>query len=244
MSRAPRPAEVERAVAALKADRRRTKPMSVIVNELIIQELRDFLVECYPAGGGKVLDLGAGTAPYAPLYELFFAEAVRTDHAASPHDLQAGTVFADAAALPFPDDEFDCVLSTEVLEHVPYPHQVFKEIARVLKPGGAALVTTPFVHWLHELPYDFFRYAPPALELMARDAGLTVETIKPKGNRGAVALLAVQQPLMRLSRKLRLPVGARRVLIGGPQAAYLAAWSRSRRRGGTMPLGHMTRLRA
>ncbi|MES3037613.1 MAG: bifunctional 2-polyprenyl-6-hydroxyphenol methylase/3-demethylubiquinol 3-O-methyltransferase UbiG [Bdellovibrionota bacterium] len=43
---------------------------------------------------------------------------------------------ADAYALPFPDESFDVVTSTDFLEHVSDPQQVVKEISRVLKPGG------------------------------------------------------------------------------------------------------------
>ena len=45
--------------------------------------------------------------------------------------------------LPFSDDEFDAVIFTEAIEHFVAPAPAVAEIARVLKPGGIALVTTP-----------------------------------------------------------------------------------------------------
>ena len=47
---------------------------------------------------------------------------------------------------PFGDlksDEFDCVISFQVIEHIKHDSLFLKEIHRVLKPGGIALITTP-----------------------------------------------------------------------------------------------------
>lgn len=60
---------------------------------------------------------------------------------------------ADAAALPLPDASFDVVVSTLSLHHWSDPAAVFAEIARVLRPGGSALVydLRPFAYTSHEL---------------------------------------------------------------------------------------------
>lgn len=50
---------------------------------------------------------------------------------------------ADITRLPFPDQTFDTALSCETVEHVPHPERAFHELARVLKPGGRLLLTTP-----------------------------------------------------------------------------------------------------
>ncbi len=56
------------------------------------------------------------------------------------------TVLGVEGPLPFKDQEFDSVLLSHVLEHVAHPAKLLKEIARVLKPGGALLVLTPHLH--------------------------------------------------------------------------------------------------
>lgn len=54
----------------------------------------------------------------------------------------------DLEGLTFPDESFDLVITQDVLEHVFDPETAFAEIARVLKPGGAHVFTTPLVHGL------------------------------------------------------------------------------------------------
>ena len=66
-------------------------------------------------------------------------------------------------ALPFASGSFDVVLSTEVIEHTPEPAHALPELARMLKPGGRLVLTTPGRLWqpvvraasaLHLRPYQ------------------------------------------------------------------------------------------
>ena len=49
-------------------------------------------------------------------------------------------------ALTFEDESFDLVVSQDVMEHIYDPEKAFKEIARVLKPGGAHIFTVPIIN--------------------------------------------------------------------------------------------------
>lgn len=53
------------------------------------------------------------------------------------------------------DDTFDAVLCTEVLEHIPYPHETIRELARVLRPGGTLILTAPSNCLRHMDPYFY-----------------------------------------------------------------------------------------
>lgn len=67
-------------------------------------------------------------------------------------------VIADAHHLPFGDGTVHGVIIQGVLEHVADPDAIVREVQRVLRPGGAVYVETPFVQHYHQDPEDFRRY--------------------------------------------------------------------------------------
>lgn len=71
---------------------------------------------------------------------------------------------------PVSDATYDTVLCSEVLEHVANPHAALREICRVLRPGGALLLSVPFLARLHEEPHDYFRYTEHGLRAMLNPA--------------------------------------------------------------------------
>ena len=66
----------------------------------------------------------------------------------APESAKAQVVVGDALALPYPDDSFDSVIASEILEHIPEDDAAIAELIRVLKPGGTLAVTVP--RWLPE----------------------------------------------------------------------------------------------
>jgi SAM-dependent methyltransferase len=103
--------------------------------------------------GCRWLDIGAGTRLHTgwrgPSEEELVARCryvvgcdVEVLHLASNPALTAA-VGADARRLPFADHSFDVVSANMVLEHLPAPEEVLREIARVLAPGGRFVFVTP-----------------------------------------------------------------------------------------------------
>jgi SAM-dependent methyltransferase len=137
---------------------------------------------------GRMLDIGCGVKPYRVLYEALVSRHVGMDIPYSYHGTSAVDVYGSSLDLPFGGEQFDSVLCTEVLEHVPDPFRVLAEIARVLRPGGVAVVSTPFMYRLHEQPYDFFRYTSFAYRALADRAGFEIVELRSRGGAPSVAL--------------------------------------------------------
>ena len=70
------------------------------------------------------------------------------DEGEAPEWARAEAVKGDALDLPYADGTFDCVIASEILEHVPEDDRAIAELIRVLKPGGRLAVTVP--RWLPE----------------------------------------------------------------------------------------------
>ena len=110
----------------------------------------------------SVLVVGAGDDPYRHLFPN--SDAYVTSDVAA----RAGCtdVVADAVALPFGEGRFDCAVATEVLEYVPQPHLLVGELRRILRQGGTAVVTVPFVFQDHG---DYSRLTARALGTLFQD---------------------------------------------------------------------------
>ncbi|MDY6869701.1 MAG: class I SAM-dependent methyltransferase [Actinomycetota bacterium] len=65
-----------------------------------------------------------------------------------PPAAKAEVVKGDALDLPYADGTFDCVIASEILEHLPQDTEAIAELVRVLKPGGKLAITVP--RWLPE----------------------------------------------------------------------------------------------
>jgi len=140
---------------------------------------------------GEFLDVGCGQQPYAK----YFAHVARKR--ACDFDAARGAVDFSCPAdrIPLADASLDSILCTEVLEHVPDPRAVWREFARVLKPGGKVLLATPMYWPSHEEPYDFFRYTAFGLQHLADEAGFDVVKLYPRGGVWAFLAQALQHSL-------------------------------------------------
>ncbi len=102
--------------------------------------------------GKLLLDAGCGTGKFS---------LAATDRGASVYSLDIGQrllkkthekcssvlIAADVQQIPFADESFDFVVSSEVIEHVIEPEKAIHEMCRVLKRGGYLALTTPNKRW-------------------------------------------------------------------------------------------------
>ena len=131
--------------------------------------------------GGRVLDYGCADVPYR---HFFGADA---DYVAAdlPGNPAATLVLNDDATVPVPDDSFDAVMSTQVLEHVADPAAYLAECFRVLKPGGRLLLSTHGIFIYHPDPVDYWRWTCAGLRHVVEEAGFEVVRFE-----GIIGLLA------------------------------------------------------
>ncbi|MCX6230918.1 MAG: methyltransferase domain-containing protein [Bacteroidetes bacterium] len=128
---------------------------------------------------GEIIDLGGtGRAEYAVFLKGSFKRySVNMDEKSKPDfvaDLEK--------PLKFESEKFNGALLINVLEHIYHAHQLVQETARVLKPGGTAIATIPYIMAIHPSPRDFYRFSDDALTLMFTEAGFTEVHVKPIGS--------------------------------------------------------------
>ena len=113
-----------------------------------------------------VLDLGAGAGIIA---QMDFRDCaaqiygVDLDPRVVDNPMLIEGRIANADKIPYESDRFDVVFSDNVLEHLDEPEAVFREVARVLKPGGVFLFKTPNKrHYMPTIarltPHSFHQY--------------------------------------------------------------------------------------
>lgn len=119
----------------------------------------DELIRPHLRAGSRLLEIGCGAGnlllqatvqgsyPMAldlSMHALTFVRS-RFEEAQSGRDVPSGFACTQAIgeALPLADESFDCVLLSEVIEHLDAPQVSIREAVRVLCPGGRLLITTP-----------------------------------------------------------------------------------------------------
>jgi SAM-dependent methyltransferase len=87
----------------------------------------------------------------------------------------------DITKIPCKSSEFDVIILTEVLEHLPEPYLAVKELNRILKRKGKLYLTVPQGWAEHEAPYDFYRYTQYGLKYLLEKAGFKIEKVEKRG---------------------------------------------------------------
>jgi len=130
---------------------------------------------------GKTLDVGCGNKPYEKLFSSSKYIGLEIDSENNRKSKKAD-YFYQGDKFPFPDKDFDSVISNEVLEHIFNPDVFLSEINRVLKDEGILLITVPFVWDEHEQPYDYARYSSFGLKHLLEKHGFKILTYRKSMN--------------------------------------------------------------
>ena len=78
-------------------------------------------------------------------------------------------VVAHAGRLPFPESSCTRIACLALLEHVPDPEEVVREMLRTLQPKGRVEAVVPFCHPYHAYPSDYSRFSKEGLDLLFSD---------------------------------------------------------------------------
>jgi SAM-dependent methyltransferase len=142
--------------------------------------------------GWRILDAGAGEQPYrtACSHLAYVSQDFAQYRGVGDIGLQPGAwdasavdIVSDITAIPVPDASFDAALCTEVLEHVPDPIAVVRELARIVRPGGTLVLTAPFASLTHQAPFHFSTgFGPAWYEYHLPAAGFEIVQMTPNGD--------------------------------------------------------------
>ena len=124
---------------------------------------------------GRLLDLGCGNVPFYGAYRELVTDNICVDWKNTSHKNEYLDCEIDLTKrLPFRNNEFDTIILSDVLEHIPVPEDLWKEMARVLARSGSIMMNVPFYYWIHERPHDYYRYTEFALRRFVETSGLTL----------------------------------------------------------------------
>lgn len=143
--------------------------------------------------GSKILDAGAGEQKYRKHcghLNYLSQDFCEYDGKGDSSALQTGDwntaqtdIISDITSIPAPDQSFDAILCTEVLEHVPDPVAAVDELYRLLRDDGLLLITAPFCSLTHFSPFHYSSGLNRFwFEYHCKRLGLNIEELQPNGN--------------------------------------------------------------
>lgn len=149
---------------------------NILINHIHDKQFLNYAVRYL---SGSLIDIGCGAKPYKDMLSPIVGEHIGVDHESTFHDKSNVDLFGTAYEIPVDNESFDSAICTAVLEHLEEPEQALRECHRVLKSGGFAIYSMPFIWHLHEEPRDFYRYSKYGLKYLFEKSGFEIVEIKP-----------------------------------------------------------------
>ncbi|HZU31267.1 MAG TPA: methyltransferase domain-containing protein [Candidatus Angelobacter sp.] len=144
--------------------------------------------------GADVLEIGSGSGVQLKAIQRLARSAKGIDVCNGNYSQHRiiDVIDYDGLNIPFPDSSFDLIFSSHVLEHLIDEPQLYKEMARVLRPGGTAIHVVPTITW--RLWSSIVHYPDVAVRIASK--------FLPKKNNGAAAP-TIRQHHMSMMERIR-----------------------------------------
>lgn len=152
------------------------------------------LHDIIPADLARVLDYGCGGSPYRSLFGPSSYERA---------DLQGGdnldVEYGEDGQLPGQlNGRYDCVFSSQVLEHVAAPTDYLANCYRVLRPNGWLILSTHGTFEDHDCPADYWRWTASGLVNVVERAGFSVSRAMKLTTGPRAAMFVLERELYRM----------------------------------------------
>jgi ubiquinone/menaquinone biosynthesis C-methylase UbiE len=163
------------------------------VRKIMLASKRRQVLQNFNNPSGKILDIGCGTGHF--LNEMkksgWKTTGVELNNKAREYAIDRFRieVFPPEALRSLPDQEFDCVTLWHVLEHFYEPFEYFREIKRLLKPGGSVYVALPnsasfdALHYgkewaAYDVPRHLWHFNPSTFSLFSEKTGFRITSYR------------------------------------------------------------------
>jgi SAM-dependent methyltransferase len=164
---------------------------------LLRDELNGIAREVIPKGG-MLIDYGAGSSPYRPIFDPLVRSYVAVD---LPARIQPGSETLPIGHASLRDASAAVVLSTQVIEHAEDWQAHLAECRRLLEPGGLLVLSTHGYWLFHPDPADYWRWTRQGLAKVIVDSGFEIVRL-----RGLMGIAPTGLQLLQDGLAARLPV--------------------------------------
>ncbi len=157
-------------------------PKSVPPNLFYSMELgARSLIDVWPFLNNRLLDIGCGKKPYSLLINSLVRQYIGIDLSDSSEENRSD-IHGDGLQLPFKDESFECILSTDMLDEVYSPLDLFREANRVLLTDSYIVVLVSNHYNIFNNCTSYAYYTADGLKYLAEKSGFNVVVMRTKGS--------------------------------------------------------------
>lgn len=170
-----------------------TKKWRIILKKFWHKINGQYIDEIISKAQGRILDVGCGNGHFLlPLkdkgFEVYGIE-INPESVEICKELGLKAICGTLEEAKFPNEFFETIIMSQVLEHLPSPKASLKEIFRILKPGGKVFIYCPnaqsylarlFSKYWHgwHLPFHFFAFTPETIKKLVIETGFKLSKIE------------------------------------------------------------------